>query len=101
MVKIRLTRVGRTKAPFYRVIVADSRRQRDGRFIEILGQYQPLKPETHVKIDRERALYWLNCGAQPSDTVRAILAGEGIMKEYHDSKLAARKAREAAAGNKA
>jgi len=92
MVKIRLTRIGRKNEPFYRVVVADQRRARDGRFIEILGQYQPVKVETHVKIDKERALYWLHQGAQPSDTVRSIFRKLGIMKEYHEAKVAAKKA---------
>lgn len=97
MVKIRLTRVGRRNAPYYRMVVADERRQRDGRHIEILGQYQPLRAnaEPHIEIDRERALYWLNVGAQPSETVRSILAGLGIMKQFHDAKMAAKKARKA------
>ncbi len=92
MVKIRLTRIGRRNAPFYRVIVADQRRARDGRFIEILGQYQPLTGETKVTINKERALYWLDKGAQPSETVRSIFRGLGIMKEHHEAKVAAKKA---------
>jgi len=96
MVKIRLTRIGRKNAPFYRVVVADQRRARDGRFIEILGQYQPLTGDTKVTMNKERALYWLNNGAQPSETVRSVFRKLGIMKEYHEAKFAAKKALAAA-----
>ncbi len=96
MVRIRLTRVGRLKAPFWRVVVADHRRARDGRFIEILGQYQPLYNPPVVKLDEERALYWLNQGAQPSDTVRSIFSKLGLMKKFQMAKAEARKARRAA-----
>jgi small subunit ribosomal protein S16 len=97
MVKIRLTRVGRKKAPYYRLVVADSRRARDGKFIEIIGRYQPLNKAEAEQIvcDEERALYWLNNGAQPTETVRALLRKRGIMRRFHEEKLAARKAREA------
>jgi len=101
MVRIRLTRVGRRKAPFWRVVVADIRRARDGRFIEILGQYQPLYNPPIIKVDEERALYWLNQGAQPSDTVRSIFSNLGIMKKFQTAKLEARKARRAAKGEAA
>ena len=73
MVKIRLRRMGAKKAPFYRVVVADSRRARDGRFIEEIGTYDPLAEPARVEIDMERARYWLSNGAQPTDTVRALL----------------------------
>ena len=96
MVRIRLTRVGRKKFPFWRVVVADIRRARDGRFIEILGQYQPLYDPPIIKLDEDRALYWLNQGAQPSDTVRSIFSKLGIMKKFQIAKLEARKARRAA-----
>ena len=72
-VKIRLRRMGAKKAPYYRVIVADERRARDGRFIEEIGTYDPLAEPAVVKIDMERANYWIGCGAQPTDTVRALL----------------------------
>ncbi|MDX2177486.1 MAG: 30S ribosomal protein S16 [Candidatus Sumerlaeia bacterium] len=93
MVKIRLTRIGRTNSPFYRVVVADERRARDGRFIEILGRYQPIYAETKLEVNRERALYWLHNGAQPSETVRSLFRKLGIMKEYHEAKMAAKKAK--------
>ena len=73
MVKIRLRRMGAKKAPFYRVVVADSHFARDGRFIEEIGTYDPLAPPAIVKIDMERAKYWIANGAQPTDTVRGLL----------------------------
>ena len=73
MVKIRLRRVGAKKAPFYRVVVADSHFARDGRFIEELGTYDPLTEPATIKIDMERAKYWISNGAQPTDTVRGLL----------------------------
>ena len=73
MVKIRLRRVGAKKAPFYRVVVADSRFPRDGRFIEEIGTYDPLTEPATIKIDMERAKYWISNGAQPTDTVRGLL----------------------------
>ena len=98
MVKIRLTRVGRKKAPYYRLVVADSRRARDGKFIEIIGRYQPLnkKLDEQVVCEEERALYWLNNGAQPTETVRSLLRKLGILKKFHEGKVEARKARTAA-----
>ena len=72
-VKIRLRRVGAKKAPFYRVVVADSRFPRDGRFIEEIGTYDPLTEPATIKIDMERAKYWISNGAQPTDTVRGLL----------------------------
>lgn len=85
-VKIRLTRVGRSKSPAYRVVVADSHSKRDGRFIEILGYYQPVSAETKVQIDSERALHWLKVGAQPSDTVRSLMRKAGILKQFHEAR---------------
>ena len=73
-VRIRLTRVGATKQPTYRVVVADSRAPRDGRFLEILGHYNPLTEPPTVKIDRAKAQAWIAKGAQPSTTVRRLLA---------------------------
>ena len=72
-VKIRLRRVGAKKAPFYRVVVADSRFPRDGRFIEEIGTYDPNKEPSEIKIDADRAREWIKTGAQPTDTVRALL----------------------------
>ena len=78
-VKIRLRRMGAKKAPFYRVVVADSRYPRDGRFIEELGYYDPTKEPSVVKIDGDKAKEWMANGAQPTDTVKALLKTEGIL----------------------
>ncbi len=73
MVKIRLRRMGAKKAPYYRIVVADSRSPRDGRFIEELGTYDPMAEGDKIKVDMERAKYWIANGAQPTDTVRGLL----------------------------
>lgn len=78
MVKIRLTRKGAKKKPFYRVIAADSRARRDGPFIEILGTYNPLKEPSEIKINIERAKYWIEHGAQPTQSVRKLLKLAGL-----------------------
>ena len=77
-VKIRLKRMGAKKAPFYRIVVSDSRTPRDGRFIEEIGTYNPLTDPGEIQINAERAQYWLGNGAQPSDTVRALLKKSGV-----------------------
>jgi small subunit ribosomal protein S16 len=79
MVKIRLRRMGRRNRPFYRVVVADIRSPRDGKFIEIIGHYNPLTDPATISIDEEKALKWLRYGAQPSATVRSLLGKLGIM----------------------
>ena len=79
MVKIRLRRMGAKKAPFYRVVVADSRYPRDGRFIEELGTYNPCVEPAEIKIDNDRALEWIKTGAQPTETVRALLKKAGVL----------------------
>jgi small subunit ribosomal protein S16 len=79
MVKIRLRRMGRRNRPFYRVVVTDSRSPRDGKSIDIIGQYNPLTDPATVSIDEEKALKWLRYGAQPSDTVYSLLSKLGIM----------------------
>lgn len=84
--KIRLKRMGAKKSPFYRVVVADSRAPRDGRFIDELGYYDPTKQPEIVKIDAEKALSWLKTGAQPSETVKALLKKAGIMKAFAEQK---------------
>jgi small subunit ribosomal protein S16 len=78
LVKIRLTRLGSHKKPFYRVIVTDSRTRRDGPFIEILGTYDPLKEPSEIKLDLERAKSWLQKGAQPTDTARKLMQRAGL-----------------------
>lgn len=80
MVKIRLKRMGAHKKPFYRVVVADSRTPRNGRFIEEIGTYNPLKDPAEINIDNEAAQKWLDNGAQPTDTVRALLKKSGCLK---------------------
>ncbi|KRM93872.1 30S ribosomal protein S16 [Lentilactobacillus senioris DSM 24302 = JCM 17472] len=87
-VKIRLKRMGSKKRPFYRVVVADSRSPRDGRFIENVGTYNPLTEPAQVTLKEEVILNWLNNGAQPSDTVRNLLSDAGIMQKYHEAKYA-------------
>ena len=79
-VKIRLKRMGRKKKPFYRVVVADSRAPRDGRFIEEIGTYDPLKDPVEINIDPEKAKKWLGNGAQPTDTVKSLLKKSGIVE---------------------
>ena len=83
-VKIRLKRMGAKKAPFYRIIVADSRSPRDGRFIENLGTYNPLTDPASIDVREEDVLKWLSCGAEPTDTVRNILSKVGIMEKFHN-----------------
>lgn len=78
-VKIRLRRMGAKKAPFYRIVVADSRYPRDGRFIEEIGTYDPLKQPAEVKVDADKAKTWIANGAQPTDTVKSLLKKEGIL----------------------
>lgn len=86
MVKLRLKRMGKKGAPFYRIVAADSRSPRDGRFIEQIGTYNPTKGEEKVTLDKELAKKWLSNGAQPTDTVRSILSHEGVLKEMHEAK---------------
>ncbi|SDP13740.1 30S ribosomal protein S16 [Selenomonas ruminantium] len=85
-VKIRLNRMGAKKNPFYRVVVADSRAPRDGRFIEILGNYDPSKQPAVVSLDEEKVLDWMNKGAQPTDTVKNLFSKQGIMAKFAESK---------------
>lgn len=79
-VKIRLRRMGAKKAPFYRVVVADSRYPRNGRFIDEIGYYNPLTEPVEIKIDADKAAKWMESGAQPTDTVKALLVKSGIVK---------------------
>lgn len=88
-VRIRLTRKGAKKKPFYRVVVADSRMPRDGRFLEILGTYNPLKDPAEIKIDNEKALSWLKKGAQPSVTVKNLLIKAGVISQPKEAQKAA------------
>ncbi len=86
MVKIRLRRMGAIKRPFYRVVVADSRSPRDGRFIENIGRYHPLEDPSLIEIDEDRALYWLSHGAQPTAQVRALLRVTGAWTRFEEAK---------------
>jgi small subunit ribosomal protein S16 len=86
MVKLRLQRFGTTKRPFYRVVAADSRKKRDGRYLEIIGTYDPTKEPAFVKIDNEKAKKWLHSGAQPTDTVKSLFTKAGIMRQYLEEK---------------
>jgi small subunit ribosomal protein S16 len=88
MVKIRLMRRGATKRPFYRVVVADSRSPRDGRFIENIGKYHPLEDPSLIEIDADRALHWLSNGAQPSEQVENLLKKMGIWEQFQATKAA-------------
>ncbi len=85
-VKIRLTRLGAKKKPFYRIIVADSRSPRNGRFIEIIGNYDPTKEPAVVNVDEDKAIDWMMKGAQPTDTVRSLLSKKGVMAKYDAAK---------------
>jgi small subunit ribosomal protein S16 len=104
-VKMRLRREGKRKQPFYRVVVADARSPRDGRFIEDIGYYHPLREPSEIEIKRERALYWLGEGVQPSDAVRQLLRVTGIWEEFrpgdHGRQRESAKAAAAAAAEKA
>ncbi len=86
-VKLRLKRMGSKQKPFYRIVAADSRSPRDGRFIEIIGTYNPIRKPAEVSVNEELALKWLNNGAEPTDTVRSILSKEGIIAKYAESKV--------------
>lgn len=85
-VKLRLTRLGATKRPTYRIVATDSRRPRDGQYLELIGTYCPIDAENQVKINEEIALKWLNNGAIPTDTVRNLFSKQGIMTKFADSK---------------
>lgn len=85
-VKLRLKRMGSKQKPFYRIVAADSRFPRDGRFIETVGTYNPITKPAEIKINKEVAIKWLNNGAEPTDTVKTLLKNEGILKEFASSK---------------
>ncbi len=91
MVRIRLLRTGKRKQPAYRLVVADQRSPRDGRFVEILGHYNPLPDPSEITIDEDRALHWLSKGAQPSDSATALLKRTGIWQKAKQAKAAAKK----------
>ena len=87
-VRIRLRRTGRKNSPSFRIVVADSTSPRDGRFIEIIGQYFPRQGDKAVQLNTERANHWLDVGALPSDTVRSLLRKAGVLKARHEARLA-------------
>ncbi|MET0143423.1 MAG: 30S ribosomal protein S16 [Ilumatobacteraceae bacterium] len=89
-VKLRLTRVGKKKQPQYRIVAADSRSPRDGRFIEIVGHYNPLHDPSTLTVDNEKAVKWLSQGAQPTDRVRKLLEISGALEEFTTAKSAAK-----------
>ena len=87
-VKLRLTRIGKKKQPQYRIVAADARSPRDGRFIEIIGQYAPRQTENSLTVKTDRANHWLDVGAQPTDTVRSLLRRAGVLKARHEARVA-------------
>ena len=84
MVRLRLRRMGAKKAPFYRVVAADATSPRDGRFIEILGHYNPTKDPQIIELKEDRVKYWLGAGAQPSDTVRSLFRQKGLLRKTQE-----------------
>ncbi len=86
MVKLRLQRFGTTKRPFYRIVAADAKKKRDGRYLEIVGVYEPTKQPAFIEINSELAKKWLNAGAQPTDTVKSLFKKAGIMSEFLSEK---------------
>lgn len=93
MVRIRLRRVGRKKQPYYRIVIAESTSPRDGRFVEVIGHYSPRQAGGKGALDvkTDRANYWLDVGASPSDTVRSLLRRAGVLKARHESRVATRR----------
>ena len=85
-VKLRLKRMGSKQKPFYRIVAADSRSPRDGRFIETVGTYNPIVKENNVTVNEELAIKWLNNGAQPTDTVKSLLSKAGVWAKYKNNK---------------
>ena len=89
MVKLRLKRMGKIDTPFYRIVVLDSRKKRDGAYIESLGHYDPKTDPLTLKVDTDKAIEWLQKGAQPSDTVRSLLRKAGVLEKWHNLKIEA------------
>lgn len=88
MVKLRLRRMGSNDAPFYRIVAVDSRRKRDGQYIECIGWYDPKPEPLKLTVDKDMAIKWLSVGAQPSETVRSLLRRAGVLQIWHEQKLA-------------
>ncbi len=93
-VKLRLKRGGSKQKPFYRIVASDARSPRDGRFIETVGTYNPITEPAELNINEEVALKWLSVGAQPTDTVRALLSKQGVLKKFHESKMGKKEVKE-------
>jgi len=91
MVKLRLRRMGSNDAPFYRIVAVDSRKKRDGQYIECIGWYDPKPNPLKLNVDNTLAIKWLSVGAQPSDTVRSLLRKAGVLQIWHEQKLAQKK----------
>ncbi len=94
MVKLRLKRMGKIDTPFYRIVVLDSRKKRDGAYIESLGHYDPKTDPLTLKVDTDKAIQWLQKGAQPSDTVRSLLRKAGVLEKWHNLKIEADEGKE-------
>lgn len=94
MVKLRLKRMGKIDTPFYRIVVLDSRKKRDGAYIESLGYYDPKTDPLTLKVDTDKAIQWLQKGAQPSDTVRSLLRKAGVLEKWHNLKIEANEGKE-------
>ncbi|HNX37534.1 MAG TPA: 30S ribosomal protein S16 [Candidatus Cloacimonadota bacterium] len=92
MVKLRLRRMGAINRPFYRIVAVDSRKKRDGEYIECVGWYDPKPADLKLNVETDRAIYWLSVGAQPSDTVRSLLRKAGVLQIWHEKKIEAKKA---------
>jgi len=86
MVKLRLHRMGSKNNPFYRIVAVDSRKKRDGQYIESVGYYNPVPEVADIKVDTEKAIKWLSVGAKPSDTVRSIFKKTGVLEIWHEAK---------------
>ncbi|HIE08515.1 MAG TPA: 30S ribosomal protein S16 [Armatimonadetes bacterium] len=96
-VRIRLMRMGRRNRPFYRIVVADAKAPRDGKFVEIIGHYDPLPDPPEIKVDMERAIYWLSVGAQPTHAARNVLRKAGVLKRWHEIRFPPKRSKEGAA----
>ena len=97
MVKLRLKRMGAINKPFYRIVAVDSRKKRDGKYLEALGYYDPKTDPFTLKVDIDKSMKWLKLGAQPSDTVRSLFKKTGIMEKFHNEKVEAVKEKKEAA----
>ena len=90
MVKLRLRRMGTVDKPFYRIVAVDSRKKRDGKYLECVGYYDPKTDPLTLKVEADRAMYWLGVGAQPSDTVRSLFRKAGVMEKWHNLRFTAK-----------